>query len=153
VSVSHAISLSSASTDTAVSPDEPVPGLLDVLATVADPRSRRGRRFSLVFVLAVAVVSVLAGARNFREIGDQAADLPQQLLAALGGRAHPLRRRIITPSEKRVRTLLQAIDAEALDVIIGTWLRAGRGRPAGWTTCSRRSRSTGNGCAGWPPGR
>ncbi len=26
------------------------------------------------------------GARSFREIGDQAADLPQQLLAALGGR-------------------------------------------------------------------
>jgi hypothetical protein len=69
-------------------------------------------------------VSVLAGARSFREIGDQAADLPQQLLAALGGRPHPLWRRIIAPSEKRVRTVLQALDAEALDVIIGTWLRA-----------------------------
>jgi hypothetical protein len=122
--VSHAITTSSASTDTAVSPDEPVPGLLGVLATVADPRSRRGRRFSLVFVLAVAVVSVLAGARSFREIGDQAADLPQELLARLGGQRHPLWRRIVAPSEKRVRTLLQAVDAEALDVIIGTWLRA-----------------------------
>jgi hypothetical protein len=27
----------------------------------------------------------LAGARGFRELGDQAADLPQELLAALGG--------------------------------------------------------------------
>ena len=64
---------------------ERVPGLLEVLAQVADPRQRRGRRFTLAFTLAVAVVCVLAGARSFREIGDQAADLPQDMLAALGG--------------------------------------------------------------------
>jgi predicted transposase YbfD/YdcC len=101
-----------------------VPGLLEVLAHVEDPRRRRGRRFGLVFLLAVAVVCVLAGAKNFREIGDQAADLPQELLAALGGKPHPLWRRIIAPSEKRLRTLIQALDAEALDVITGGWLRA-----------------------------
>jgi hypothetical protein len=49
-----------------------VPGLLEVLAQVTDPRRRRGRRFTLAFTLAVAVVCVLAGARSFREIGDQA---------------------------------------------------------------------------------
>jgi hypothetical protein len=59
--------------------------LLEALALVADPRGRRGRRFALAFTLAVAVVCVLAGARSFREIGDQAADLPQEMLAALGG--------------------------------------------------------------------
>ena len=63
------------------SADGRVPGLLEVLAQVRDPRRRRGQRFALVFVLAVAVVCVLAGAKNFREIGDQAADLPQGLLA------------------------------------------------------------------------
>ena len=45
-----------------------------MLAQVADPRKRRGRRYRLVFVLAVAVVCVLAGAGNFRELGDQAAE-------------------------------------------------------------------------------
>ena len=105
-------------------PREQVLGLLDVLAQVADPRQKRGRRFTLVFVLAVAVVCVLAGARNFREAGDQAADLPQEVLAALGGRPHPLRRKIAAPSEKRIRTLLQGLDADALDVVIGGWLRA-----------------------------
>ena len=84
--------------------DEQVPGLLQVLAQVTDPRRKRGRRFTLVFVLAVAVVFVLAGAKNFREIGGQAADLPQDLLAALGGRPHPLWRKITVPSEKRIRT-------------------------------------------------
>jgi hypothetical protein len=67
---------------------------------------------------------VLAGAKTFREIGDQASDLPQELLTRLGGRPHPLRRTIIAPSEKRIRTLIQALDAAALDELIGAWLRA-----------------------------
>ena len=118
------------------SADKEVPGLLEVLAQVPDPRRRRGRRFGLVFVLAVAVVCVLAGAKNFREIGDQAADLPQDLLAVLGGRPHPLHRKIAVASEKRIRTLLQALDAVRLDEITGGWLRAlaAAGKPGGLLT-------------------
>ena len=100
------------------------PACWSVLARVPDPRKMRGRRFSLVFVLAVAVVCVLAGAKSFREVGDQAADLPQELLAALGGRPHPLRRRIIAPSEKRIRTLLQRWTRRRWIEVIGGWLRA-----------------------------
>jgi hypothetical protein len=74
-----------------------VPGLLEVLAQVPDPRRSRGRRFTLVFVLAVAVACVLAGAASFREIGDHARDLPQEVLARLSGRPEPLRRKIIAP--------------------------------------------------------
>ena len=95
-----------------------------MLAQVADPRKRRGRRFALAFTLAVAVVCVLAGARSFREIGDQAADLPQDMLAALGGVPCPLRRKIAVPSEKRIRTLLQDLDGDAPDAVIGGWLRS-----------------------------
>jgi predicted transposase YbfD/YdcC len=116
--------VSHAHTSVLTSTDDEVPGLLQVLAQVADPRKRRGRRYRLVFVLAVAVVCVLAGARNFRELGDQAADLPQGVLARLGGKPHPLRRKIIAPSETRLRTLIQALDANALDELIGGWLRA-----------------------------
>jgi hypothetical protein len=75
-------------------------------------------------MLAVAAVCALAGARSFREAGDQAADLPQEVLARLGGRPHPLCRRIAAPSEKRIRALLQALDAAALDMLIGGWLAA-----------------------------
>jgi predicted transposase YbfD/YdcC len=101
-----------------------VPGLLEVLARVPDPRRRRGRRYLLVFVLAVAVACTLAGASSFREVGDHAADLPQEVLRRLGGRPHPLFRRIIAPSETRIRTLVHAIGAETLDEVIGGWLRA-----------------------------
>ena len=69
--VSHAPATALTSADEIA--DE-VPSLLEVLAQVPDPRKPRGRRFTLVFLLAVAVACVLAGAKNFREIGDQAAD-------------------------------------------------------------------------------
>jgi hypothetical protein len=108
---------------TVTSTDDELPGLLEVLGRVPDPRRRRGRRYTLVFLLAVAVACVLAGARNFREIGDQASDLPQEVLARLGGRPHPLLRTIIAPSEKRIRTVLQEIDAATLDALTGGWLR------------------------------
>jgi len=100
-----------------------VPGLLAVLALVPDPRKPRGRRYLLVFVLAVAAACTLAGAKTFREIGDQAADLPQNVLRDLGGRRHPLRREVIAPSETRIRTLLHLIDTQILDDILGGWLR------------------------------
>jgi DDE_Tnp_1-associated len=113
-----------------------VPGLLEVLALVPDPRKLRGRRYLLIFVLAVAVACALAGARSFREVGDHAADLPQDVLGKLGGRPHPLLGRIIAPSETRIRTLIQAIGAGFLDDLIGGWLRdlAGAGRLDGLLT-------------------
>ena len=122
MSVSHARATAVTSTDEQTGGE--VPGLLEVLGQVPDLRGRRGRRFALVFILAVAMACVLAGAKSFREIGDQAADLPQEVLARLGGKPRPLLRRIIAPSEKRIRTVIQSLDAEKLDELIGGWLRA-----------------------------
>ncbi|HEX8008761.1 MAG TPA: transposase family protein [Trebonia sp.] len=119
--VSHAPATAVTSTDGKEAGE--IPGLLEVLARVPDPRKRRGRRYLLVFVPAVAAACTLAGAENFREVGDHAADLPQEVLRRLGGRPHPLLRRIIAPSQTRIRTLVHAIGAQALDEIIGGWLR------------------------------
>lgn len=132
MSVSHARDTAVTSIDEErARPAREVPGLLEVLTQVPDSRKRRGRRFLLVFVLAAAVACALAGAKNFREIGDHAADLPQEVLARPGGRPHPLPRRIIAPSETRIRTLIHATGADLLDEIIGGWLRT----PGGWTGC------------------
>jgi hypothetical protein len=96
--------------------------LLDDLATIADPRQRRGRRHALGAVLAVAVVAVLAGARSLAAIGEWAADAPQPVLAALGVRRDPLRRVWRPPGEATVRRVLARVDPDALDLAIGRWL-------------------------------
>ena len=48
---------------------------------------------------------------------------PRTCSGTSAGSAHPLRRKVIAPSETRIRTLLHLIDTEILDEIIGGWLR------------------------------
>jgi DDE family transposase len=60
------------------------PGLLAVLARMADPRRRRGARHRLVVILGLAVCAVLAGARSFTAIAEWAADADRKTLARLG---------------------------------------------------------------------
>src|SRR5512140_3306860 len=61
------------------------PGLLAVLAGVADPRHRRGVRHRLAVILGLAVCAVLAGARSFTAIAEWAARADEQTLARLLG--------------------------------------------------------------------
>jgi predicted transposase YbfD/YdcC len=98
--------------------------LLEMLAQLADPRKPQGKRHKLVCTLACAVVAVLAGAVNFRQIGSQVADLPQSLLAGLGARWNWFRRAYTGPSEATLRRVLQRIDAAELDRLVGAWLLA-----------------------------
>lgn len=60
-----------------------LPGLLDVLASVTDPRARRGVRHRLVTILAVSICAVTAGARSLVAIAEWAADLPTDVAEAL----------------------------------------------------------------------
>jgi predicted transposase YbfD/YdcC len=96
--------------------------LLDDLATIADPRHRRGRRHPLVGVLGVAVCAVLAGARSLAAIGEWAADAPGQVLAALGVRRDPWTGAWQPPGEATVRRVLARVDPDVLDQVIGQWL-------------------------------
>lgn len=102
---------------------EGVSSLPAVLGQILDPRARRGVRHDLVAVLGVVVVVTLAGAANYREMGSVAADLPQSLLALLGVRWHPARRRRVAPSAGTLRRVLIALDTDALDRAVGAWLR------------------------------
>jgi hypothetical protein len=63
--------------------------LYALFTQVSDPRRPRGVRHGIATVLTVMVLVVLAGARNFREAGDQAADLPDLLLHAAVARRDP----------------------------------------------------------------
>jgi hypothetical protein len=75
LSVSHA-----AQPDTDHSGLQVICELLSLFGGLADPRSPRGIRHELASVLTITVLAVLAGARNFREAGDRAAELPDDLL-------------------------------------------------------------------------
>jgi len=104
--------------------DADISSLLGMLASVTDPRSPQGIQHILEFVLAVCVVAMLAGAKNYREIAGHAADIPQPLLRKLGAEWSWFRLRYKYPSESTIRNVLTRIDAAELDVITCAWLFA-----------------------------
>lgn len=121
MSVCHGVSsLSNADDSTGQECD--ISGLLEMLGRVTDRRSRRGRIYGLVFLLAASLVAVLAGATNFRQISDQIADFPQSLLAKLGAKWCYFRGVFGWPSERTIRRVLENIDADELDRVVGAWL-------------------------------
>ena len=90
------------------------PGLLAVLAGMADPRRRRGVRHKLAVILSLAVCAVLAGARSFTAIAEWAADADTETLTRLGVTG-------VVPSESTFRRTLQRLDADAFDDLAGAW--------------------------------
>ena len=91
-----------------------LPGrLLACLAQVPDPGHRRGVRYPLVGLLAVAVGAVLAGARSFAAVGQWAGALTSDDLASLGLRG--------APEKSQVRKLFARLDAAALDLALACY--------------------------------
>ncbi len=90
--------------------------LLNVLESVPDPRDKRGIRYPLAGVLALAVTATLAGARSFAAIGQWAAAATPAHLAAFGlARAN-------APDESTLRKLFARLDADAFDAALGVWM-------------------------------
>jgi predicted transposase YbfD/YdcC len=88
--------------------------LLDVLASVPDPRDPRGRRYSLAGLLAIAILATAAGMRGYAGFATWAATAPAEVLARLGIR---FRR----PSEKTFRSVLSRLDPADLDRRFGAY--------------------------------
>jgi predicted transposase YbfD/YdcC len=90
--------------------------LVAALGAVPDPRRRRGVRYRLASLLAVAVCAVLAGASTFAAIADWVADLDPPARVRLGlGRV---------PAASTVWRLLVRLDATVLQAVLTGWLRA-----------------------------
>ena len=97
-------------------------GLVARLEQIPDHRKRRGVRHRLASLLSMAVAATLAGARSIVAIGEFAADCPQPVLEALGAKFHPGRQQFIAPHTETFRRALAAVDAAALDEVVGAWL-------------------------------
>jgi hypothetical protein len=118
----------------------PDPGLARCLVAVPDPRDPRAIRHSLTSLLMASVAAVLAGARSFTAIGEWVADAPPRVLAALGIRHDPLTGQFEPPDEATIRRVLEAVDADALDAAVGSWL-ASRARAGDQTAGPGRRRA------------
>ena len=74
-------------------------------------------------VLAFAVAAVLAGADSVTAISEWAADVPAEVLAALGAWTDRRGRRV-PPSRSTFRRVLRKLDGEAAAAAFGIWLTA-----------------------------
>jgi predicted transposase YbfD/YdcC len=79
-------------------------------------------RHAITSILITAAAAVVAGARSFTAIGEWAADAPQHVLAMLDARWDTRRGTYRAPGEATLRRVLSAVDGDALDTAIGSWL-------------------------------
>jgi len=97
--------------------------LLARLATVPDPRARRGRRHSHRSVLALAVCAVVSGARGSTAIAEWGQRAGQGILRRLRCRFDSDTARYLPPSEPTVRRVLAALEVAALEPVLSGWLQ------------------------------
>jgi len=99
------------------------PGSLsEALCAVVDPRKARGCRYRQISgLITLASAAVLAGRRSYAAITQWVADVPQELLKALGC----IRERnglYQVPSEPTIRRAINGVDGQEVDRIIAQWL-------------------------------
>jgi DDE_Tnp_1-associated len=87
----------------------PFPRLLTALKDVPDPRRAQGKRYPLPYLLLFTVLALMSGARSYRGIitflGERRVLLNQHFGVALKR----------APAVNTLRTVLQSLDAEALE--------------------------------------
>lgn len=98
-----------------------VADLRPYLDAVPDPRSRRGRWYSLTAILLVCACAVVSGAKSIDELAEWGERASDTLLAVIGIRCHPLRWRR-APAPATIGSVLVAVDGDALDRAVGAYL-------------------------------
>lgn len=89
--------------------------LRQVWAQITDPRDRRGRRHSLVVILALVQAAVVSGATTFAAIKHWAGAVPQHVLAGVGARQDPRTGLYQAPHPDTVCRVLERVDAAEVD--------------------------------------
>lgn len=92
-----------------------LPGLLERLEAVADPRSTRGRRYRLSTLLALGVCALsTCGHESLTAVAQWAQRADQSVLARLGAPFDPFKGRYLAPDEGTLREAFARVDPGAL---------------------------------------
>lgn len=98
--------------------------LMEVLASLPDPRSLHGRRHPLGAILGLAVYAMLCGARSLYAISQWGRDQGSEVSQALGFT------RERTPCVSTLHLVFSRLDRECFELVLGRWLQ-GRGLKVG----------------------
>src|SRR4051794_3963661 len=93
------------------------PALVELLATVPDPRKPRGRIHPLTAVLSLTVLAVLAGHTSLEAIAQFGRDHGPRLAIALGFR------RGKTPAKSTLSETFRALGLGAFEAALAAWVR------------------------------
>ena len=117
--------------------EEPMPvpqlrSLYDFLEEIPDFRKARGRRYSIVCYLTIAIAARLAGYRGVSAFGEFAARLDEEQREAVGGFWSPTRRRYTVPATSTFHYMLSAMPSDTLEsgvagVACPAWRPSARG--------------------------
>ena len=94
--------------------------LYEYLSTVPDFRSRRGQRYKLATVLAIAIAAQLCGLFSLTDIADFSGKLKQSQLSGVRSWANDNDNRT-APSYSTFQRVLSNVDPEALDEALQRW--------------------------------
>ena len=95
--------------------------LVERLATITDPRDRRGVRHSFSSTLLFVACATLAGHKSLLAMSEWSDNASQEVLGRLGARTSPSTGLRIPPSYATVRRAVMAVDPDELDLIVNTW--------------------------------
>lgn len=106
------------------SKEETVRSLMEVLASLPDPRSAHGRRHPLGAILGLAVCAMLCGARSLYAISQWGRDHGTEVSQALGFT------RERTPCVSTLHQVFSRLDREGFEVALGRWFQQRGLQPA-----------------------
>ena len=92
--------------------------LIEAMGRVPDVRKRRGRRYELAQVLALAVCAVACGARSLYAIAQFGRDHRELVCGALGIE------RGETPCVATLHRVFRGLNVAAFEAVLGAWLGA-----------------------------
>ena len=92
------------------------PALVELLATIPDPRKPRGRIHPLSAVLSLTVVAILAGHKSLEAIAQFGRDHGLALAHALGFRRQK------TPAKSTLSKIFRALDLDAVEAALQSWV-------------------------------